>query len=389
MNKQIRIDYDKHPEFFRVKEPFVVDDDLIDSFDKKYKDLRNLKNTSILTLVDDVEEIFSIMSGQACDDLELLFLKELKENVKSSMQKESEFYSKKIVVDHSGNWGPFNTDLHVFGDLSAVTVKKIVKLSKSHVDVFRKNVEQGKLSREDLSLDGGSFMIRKIVKILNDDFRSQGLLDIVSGYIGLDYQVVGLALELSSDKATWWQNKFKQSKPPKTVYAHFDEDIGLLKAIVYLSDVDAENGPVSCYPQVYQNLDINALQELIGRVIGVVNNQELKDYYKKNYHQTMSDNFINHFMRLPCRLRMNSHFGWDVQPNSNLEKKLVGCEKVMLGQAGKFIIFDGARLLHRGGMVQHGERVALQVIFGEKMTMTQTLLSIPRKLKNLLRRVIK
>ena len=86
---------------------------------------------------------------------------------------------------------------------------------------------------------------------------------------------------------------------------------------------------------------------------------------------------------------MNSHFGWDVQPNSNLEKKLVGCEKVMLGQAGKFIIFDGARLLHRGGMVQHGERVALQVIFGEKMTMTQILLSIPRKLKNLLWRVIK
>ena len=62
MNKQAHIDYDKHPNFSRVKQPFVVNDDLIDSFDKKYKEFKNLKNTSILTLVDDVEEIYSEMA---------------------------------------------------------------------------------------------------------------------------------------------------------------------------------------------------------------------------------------------------------------------------------------------------------------------------------------
>lgn len=71
-------------------------------------------------------------------------------------------------------------------------------------------------------------------------------------------------------------------------------------------------------------------------------------------------------MRLPECLRFNSHMGWDVMPESSLEKALVGMERKMLGPAGTFIAFDGARLLHRGGLMQDGERLALQVIFSDK-----------------------
>jgi len=35
----------------------------------------------------------------------------------------------------------------------------------------------------------------------------------------------------------------------------------------------------------------------------------------------------------------------------------------MTGPAGTFIVFDGARLLHRGGLIELGERIALQVVF--------------------------
>jgi FkbM family methyltransferase len=34
-------------------------------------------------------------------------------------------------------------------------------------------------------------------------------------------------------------------------------------------------------------------------------------------------------------------------------------------------VFDGARLLHRGGMVQHGERIALQVVFAEPRSLRE------------------
>ena len=68
-------------------------------------------------------------------------------------------------------------------------------------------------------------------------------------------------------------------------------------------------------------------------------------------------------MRLPPALRFNSHFGWDVLPDSAAERSLIACEDVMLGPAGSFIVFDGANLLHRGGMVETRDRIALQVVF--------------------------
>ena len=116
-------------------------------------------------------------------------------------------------------------------------------------------------------------------------------------------------------------------------------------------------------------MQLNPLQEMVGRVVGIVGSHAgspLKDYYAKQYHQSMnSERFRRHFMRLPECLRFNSHMGWDVLPDSALEYQLAGCEHKMTGPAGTFIAFDGARLLHRGGLMQEGERVALQVIFSD------------------------
>lgn len=75
-------------------------------------------------------------------------------------------------------------------------------------------------------------------------------------------------------------------------------------------------------------------------------------------------------MRLPESLRFNSHLGWDVLPGSELENQLAENERKMTGPAGTFIAFDGARLLHRGGLMQQGKRVALQVVFSD-LTFTE------------------
>jgi hypothetical protein len=170
--------------------------------------------------------------------------------------------------------------------------------------------------------------------------------------------------------ATWWKNAIQGiERPPKTLYAHLDEGISFPKSIVYLTDVTESNGPTGCYPGAYEAIHLNPLQEMIGRVLGTVGNRAdspLKDYYAKQYHQSMnSERFRRHFMRLPEPLRFNSHMGWDVAPGSELEANLTDCEHRMTGPAGTFIVFDGARLLHRGGLVQQGERVALQVIFSD------------------------
>jgi hypothetical protein len=136
---------------------------------------------------------------------------------------------------------------------------------------------------------------------------------------------------------------------------------------VYLSDVLGVNGATSCYPRTYEALGLNSLQDLVGRVIGIVGSNDqspLYYFYDKQYHQSMSSEaFRRHYMRLPPEMRFNSHFGWDVFPSSAIESSMVQAERVMTGAAGKFMVFDGAQLVHRGGLIQAGERIALQVIF--------------------------
>ena len=50
-------------------------------------------------------------------------------------------------------------------------------------------------------------------------------------------------------------------------------------------------------------------------------------------------------------------------PGSELESVMRSEELVMTGPAGKFIVFDGSQLLHRGGLIEAGERIVLQVVF--------------------------
>ena len=50
-------------------------------------------------------------------------------------------------------------------------------------------------------------------------------------------------------------------------------------------------------------------------------------------------------------LQFNSHLGWDILPNSTLEKHIIERESIITGKAGSLVVFDGARLLYRGGMV--------------------------------------
>ena len=86
-------------------------------------------------------------------------------------------------------------------------------------------------------------------------------------------------------------------------------------------------------------------------------------------------------LRAWASIRFNSHLGWDVEPDSELERSLVACERTMTGKSGTFIIFDGARLLHRGGMVRKGERIALQVIFSDETLVARAFKILKRALQ--------
>ena len=329
-----------------------------------------------------LDAIFSSLLEQCADEFEACFVRELKIECARLLVEELTWYVKQPMagsVEFNDQKAlqsaiQLQSRRHYFSCLPQSAVDELRKLAEPELANFKVNAAAGRLQREDLSVNSGP-TVRAMRDVLNREFKALGVLDAVSAYTGRRNRVLGLALELSVPQASWWNNAIEGlERPPKTLYAHLDEAISYPKSIVYLSDVTEDNGPTSCYQGAYEAMNLNPLKEMIGRVVGIVGTRSgspLREYYSKQYHQSMnSEKFRRHFMRLPESLRFNSHMGWDVAPESELENTLVSNEKHMTGPAGTFIIFDGARLLHRGGMVKEGERLALQVIFSD-LTLTE------------------
>ena len=65
-------------------------------------------------------------------------------------------------------------------------------------------------------------------------------------------------------------------------------------------------------------------------------------------------------------MKFNSHFGFDVIKNSELETSLLKKELSFEGNFGDYFIFDGAETLHRGGLIKENTRIVFQIIFGTR-----------------------
>ena len=385
--------YRAHPKFSFPAPSWEIPSDVLDTFNQAYSVIHAMgyklteKSFGALrrSCSESLAAIFSAMHAQCADGHETHFLNELKGQCDRLLAEELAWYGKKrpaMQVDLSPQANRENALLldaqrHYFGQLPKAAVDELRAIAAEQVDIFRANAAAGKLTRNDLSVNTGP-VVARIRAVLNREFKALGVMDALGAYTGRKLKVVGLALELSVPQATWWRNAIDgMERPPDTLYAHLDETVSCPKSIVYLTDVRPENGATSCYPKAYEAMRLSPLQELIGRVVGYIGanaNSPLHEYYAKNYHQSVnSERFRRHFMRLPDALRFNSHMGWDVVPGSELEAALAAQEMTMTGPAGTFIIFDGGRLFHRGGMVQQGERVALQVIFSD-LTLPQRVL---------------
>lgn len=390
LKASIECSYREHPAFSFGGQVWDAPVDELEAFNKTYETVR--QHASVLSaaslvelridLLHSLDGVFAFLHLQATDEYEERFLFELKNACIRLLDDELGWYAKPPrtgFVDLTNRHVRqdvirMQSGRHFFGRLSEAAVAELRFLSTQELGKFRANAEAGRLKREDLSVNAGA-TVRAIRAVLNREFKAAGVLDAVSAYTGRKTQVSGLALELSVPQASWWKNTIAGlERPPHTLYAHLDETISCPKSIIYLSDVTEKNGPTGCYPGAYEAMQLNPLQEMIGRVVGTVgagDDSPLKDYYGKQYHQSVSsESFRRHLMRLPECLRFNSHMGWDVLPGSELESQLAASEHKMTGPAGTFIVFDGACLLHRGGLMQEGERVALQVIFSD-LTFTQ------------------
>jgi hypothetical protein len=365
--QQIIDNYSNHPKFNFLNSCWTINSRLLVDFEEVYGPSRtHLKARNYKKCVRITNKIFVELEGQITNTEEAWFLEELQEFVLQFLKVEYEFRSKIQLRRKNITHNLLFDQAFYFDQLSSESIVKINQLSNDLVARFKLNASKGAMKRSDLSENSGE-VISKICKILDGEFRSNGTFSKITEYVGIDYNYTGASLELSVAGSTWWQDTVNDIDTPKTVYAHLDESVYLPKAIVYLSEVNENNGPTTLYPNKYDELNVPIFADIVGRVISNVGSRDdskLKEFYSKPYHQSSgSKNFREHFSKLPQEIRMSSHFGWDILPGSDLEANLAQSEIAMTGGPGKTIVFDGSRLLHRGGLITEGDRLVLQVVF--------------------------
>lgn len=315
-----------------------------------------------------------------------LFVEEVKKKYFESINEIKKKLSKKKYTQVYSKNNSLVTEEFYFGDLKKETVDKIIKISEKYLKIFSKNIKKNKTSRNDLSVNTGSD-IRKIIKLINFEFNQNGTNSSVSNYMQNKYEVIGCSLELSTENSTWWKWDNKKEISKHTLYAHVDENLFCPKSICYLSNVGKLNGPTSFYPNIINSLNLNFMQNIIGRTLNTIgsskNSKLFKIYKKKSNRSYETKLFFEHINNLPTNLKFDSHIGWYIKDNSFLEKKFIDNEIVMKGKPGKFVVFDGSKIFHRGGCIDKGQRLVLQLTFGEKIsTFKKSLRKIFRILKN-------
>jgi hypothetical protein len=379
----IKIKYEEHPSFQFENPPWEISSTLLDEFCGSYIFIKDkgqrLPPKIILKAQNEcseaLNEVFAHLKRQTETERHKAFLHELHNYAQILLEDDVAYFTrvtgfKANNVSKCSLKGAYQLchQKYFTGQLSQEAVNRILVLSRSTLEEFRKLAQAGRTTREDLSVNRGP-LVGEISYIIGQEFDRLGVNDAVSLFMSQNMKASGIALELSVPTAVWWRNSYKElTREPKTQYFHYDESPAFPKAIVYLTDVCSASGPTSiARSYLLDKTEINPIQILVGRIFGKVGRSPescLAKHYHHIYHQSLGcPLFREDFMFLPSLMRWNSHFGWDVIPGSVLEQNIVGDEHKIIGQAGTFLVFDGSQLLHRGGLVENNERIALQVIF--------------------------
>jgi hypothetical protein len=184
-----------------------------------------------------------------------------------------------------------------------------------------------------------------IEKVLGDF----GVLDLVRSYLpGALGRVKAITLQKNRSGELHWKNRFADMPDlkPSVDYLHVDTGNGVLKAILYISEVGRENGAFSYI--IGSNRRRSTFWD---RIIRSAN-----DYTRLSDTDPASRRMFN---ALPRSLQRKANFGFDIVDDS--AEHLKSKEQVFTSDMGDLLIFDNYGA-HRGGMVESGERAILQII---------------------------
>lgn len=194
---------------------------------------------------------------------------------------------------------------------------------------------------------------RELFEIIETTLREAGVFDTASAYLGRTARLIDVNPQINDTSDTFWRDIFPDAELktlPPTAYCHRDASGGDLKAIIYMTDVDDRTGPFS-YVVGSNRMKIDRLDDLIC---------EAND---SNGLAGTDARSRARFAALPAKLRQKGAFGNDLRPESALGHEIGRALWAVKGGKGSIVLFD-TKGIHRGGMVEDGERRVITCVIG-------------------------
>lgn len=193
----------------------------------------------------------------------------------------------------------------------------------------------------------------QVFATVDEIFKRNGIIDAASAYLGRPVGVKHINPQVNQEDYAFWKRLFADTNvpDPSTAYCHIDATYGMLKGAIYMHEMGPDNGPF-CYVRGSQNARVGFLEGMIRRTNDFCG---LSGRKRETRQQ---------FMALPRWLRKKADFGGDVLDGTPASDRLREGQITFTSQYGNCVIFDGHGI-HRGGMVNKGERRALFILLAE------------------------
>jgi hypothetical protein len=184
-------------------------------------------------------------------------------------------------------------------------------------------------------------------------FKRYGIIEAASAYLGRPVGVKHVNAQINDQDLAFWKRVFPDTQlaDPWGSYLHIDATYGMLKCAIYVHEIGPDGGPF-CYVRGSQNAKIGWFEGMVRRTNDFSGFSGRRPDARKK------------FLALPAFLRKKADFGGDLSDNSPDVARLREGHFPATSNYGNCVLFDGNGM-HRGGMVNKGERRCLFILLAE------------------------
>jgi hypothetical protein len=184
-------------------------------------------------------------------------------------------------------------------------------------------------------------------------YNRYGIIEAASAYLGRPVGVKHVNAQINDQDLAFWKRVFPDTQlaDPWGSYMHIDATYGMLKCAIYVHEIGPDGGPF-CYVRGSQRAKIGWFEGMVRRTNDFSGFSGRKAEARKK------------FMALPAFLRKKADFGGDLPNDSPEVQRLREGHFRATSNYGNCILFDGNGM-HRGGMVNKGERRCIFILLAE------------------------